>query len=72
MSKKGIRDGTIVRVPECHCYHCSDGAMGLAERDPTGDLKRRGWHRIDRRWHCPVCSRRLYGLPAAQPDKETT
>jgi hypothetical protein len=49
------RDGTIVRVPECHCYGCEAAALGLRSSDPRGDLRTLGWRLVSRRWHCEKC-----------------
>lgn len=50
-------DGTIRYMPECHCFGCGHGALGLLPSDPQGDLRDRGWVRIQRRWHCPDCAK---------------
>lgn len=49
-------DGTIVWEPEVHCFGCGQGALGLNRHDPQSDLRKRGWSRFRRRWHCDDCA----------------
>lgn len=66
-----MSNGVLVQSFDVHCQVCERPQLGLGPKksDAVRSLRKCGWKKIDRRWHCDDCAPKVV-RPNQEPARD--